>query len=181
MKRILYLHGLESKANCDKVGFLQSLGHIVTSPKIDYKDPNCYNNLCDLVIRDYYKYDVIIGSSMGGWFAWNLGKDIGVPVLLLNPAMHSRSIDIDINIDIEPVRDQKASKVFLALGLYDDVISPDKTLEWLKNNDKLDWNPNNMKVAGYGHRTSVEKFIDIWFHFEKDIEAANELQERYAV
>ena len=38
MKRILYLHGLESKANCDKVGFLRSLGHIVTSPKIDYKD-----------------------------------------------------------------------------------------------------------------------------------------------
>jgi hypothetical protein len=180
MKRILYLHGLESKANCDKVGFLRSLGHIVTSPKIDYKDSNCYSDLCDLVIRDYYKYDVIIGSSMGGWCAWNLGKDIGVPVLLLNPAVHSRSIELN-HIDIEPVRESKPSKVFLALGLYDDVISPDKTLKWLKDNDKLDWNANNMKVAGYGHRTSVEDFIDIWFHFEKDIEAANELQEAYAV
>ena len=53
MKRILFLHGLESKANCDKVGFLRSLGHIVTSPKIDYKDPNCYNELCNFVIEDY--------------------------------------------------------------------------------------------------------------------------------
>ena len=177
MKRILYLHGLESKANCDKVGFLRSLGHIVTSPKIDYKDPNCYSDLCDLVIRDYYKYDVIIGSSMGGWCAWNLGKDIGVPVLLLNPAVHSRSIDIDI----EPVRESKASKVFLALGMYDDVIDSNTTIEWLNKHDKLDWNPNNCKIGGYGHRTSVEEFIDIWFHFEKDIEAANELQEAYAV
>ena len=126
MKKILYLHGLESKANCDKVGFLRSLGHIVTSPKIDYKDPNCYSDLCDFVIKDYYKYDVIIGSSMGGWCAWNLGKDIGVPVLLLNPAMYGRSIDIDI----EPVRESRASKVFLAVGLIDDVINSIKSLGW---------------------------------------------------
>ena len=177
MKRILFLHGLESKANCDKVGFLRSLGHIVTSPKIDYKDSNCYSDLCDLVIRDYYKYDVIIGSSMGGWCAWNLGKDIGVPVLLLNPAMHSRSIDIDI----EPVRESKASKVFLAVGLADDVIDPETTIDWLNKHDKLDWNLNNTYKAIYGHRTSVERFIDIWVHFEKDIEFANEIQEIYAV
>jgi len=175
MKRILFLHGLESKANCDKVGFLRSLGHIVTSPKIDYREDNCYDNLKTLV--KYNTYDVIIGSSMGGWVAWNLGKDLGIPVLLLNPAVHSRSIDIDI----EPVRESKASKVFLAIGLADDIIDPDTTIDWLNKHDKLDWNMNNTYKAIYGHRTSVERFIDIWIHFEKDIEAANELQERYAV
>lgn len=175
MKRILFLHGLESKANCDKVGFLRSLGHIVTSPKINYREDNCYDNLKTLV--KYNTYDVIIGSSMGGWVAWNLGKDLGIPVLLLNPAVHSRSIDIDI----EPVRESKASKVFLAIGLADDIIDPDTTIDWLNKHDKLDWNMNNTYKAIYGHRTSVERFIDIWIHFEKDIEAANELQERYAV
>tara|TARA_R100001230_G_C5542129_1_gene72459 strand:+ start:78 stop:605 length:528 start_codon:yes stop_codon:yes gene_type:complete len=175
MKRILFLHGLESKANCDKVGFLRSLGHIVTSPKINYREDNCYDNLKTLV--KYNTYDVIIGSSMGGWVAWNLGKDLGIPVLLLNPAVHSRSIDIDI----EPVRESKASKVFLAIGLADDIIDPDTTIDWLNKHDKLDWNMNNTYKAIYGHRTSVERFIDIWVHFEKDIEAANELQEAYAV
>ena len=175
MKRILFLHGLESKANCDKVGFLRSLGHIVTSPKINYREDNCYDNLKTLV--KYNTYDVIIGSSMGGWVAWNLGKDLGIPVLLLNPAVHSRSIDIDI----EPVRESKASKVFLAIGLADDIIDPDTTIDWLNKHDKLDWNMNNTYKAIYGHRTSVERFIDIWVHFEKDIEAANELQERYAL
>jgi hypothetical protein len=101
---------------------------------------------------------------------------LGVPVLLLNPALHSRSVDPIIN------RFQiKDSKVFLALGLYDEVINPDKTLEWLKHNDKLDWNPNNIKAAGYGHRTCVEDFINIWFHFEKNINEVNELQERLKV
>ena len=173
MKRILFLHGLESKANCDKVGFLRSLGHIVTSPKINYREDNCYDNLKTLV--KYNTYDVIIGSSMGGWVAWNLGKDLGIPVLLLNPAVHSRSIDIDI----EPIRDQKASKVFLALGKYDEVIEPELTIKWLNDHDRWDWNPNNMFRGNYGHRTSVERFIDIWSHFEKNIEAANELQDKY--
>ena len=114
---------------------------------------------------------------MGGWCAWNLGKDIGVPVLLLNPAMHSRSI----YIDIEPVRESKASKVFLAVGLADDVINPETTIDWLNKHDKLDWNLNNTYKAIYGHRTSVERFIDILVHFEKDIEFANEIHEIYAV
>ena len=175
--RILFLHGLESKPGCEKVQLLQSLGHIVQSPKIEYKDDKSYENLYKLTKHN--NYDVIIGSSMGGWFAWNLGKELGVPVLLLNPALHSRSVNPAIGEWVG--EEKKASKVFLALGLYDDIISPDKTLEWLKDNDKLDFNPNNTLKAIYGHRTSVERFIDIWFHFEKNINAANELQERYAL
>jgi predicted esterase len=102
---------------------------------------------------------------------------MGVPVLLLNPAVHSRTI----HPEIEPVREQKASKVFLAIGLADDVIDAEKTIQWLNDHDKLDWNLNNTYKAIYGHRTSVERFIDIWAYFEKNIEAANELQERYAL
>ena len=76
---------------------------------------------------------------------------------------------------------KKASKVFLAIGLADDVIDAEKTIQWLNDHDKLDWNLNNTYKAIYGHRTSVERFIDIWAYFEKNIEAANELQERYAL
>jgi hypothetical protein len=175
--RILFLHGLESKPGCEKVQLLQSLGHIVQSPRIEYKDDKSYENLYKLTRHN--NYDVIIGSSMGGWFAWNLGKELGVPVLLLNPALHSRSVDPNMDLGVRSVLGPfpRTSKVFLALGLYDDIISPDKTLEWLKHNDKLDWNPNNIKVAGYGHRTSTDMFIDIWFHFEQDIINVNKLYE----
>ena len=208
MMRILFLHGLESKPGCEKVQLLQSLGHIVQSPKIEYKDDKSYENLYKLTKHNNYdviigssmggwfadykvtgvqtcalpiynNYDVIIGSSMGGWFAWNLGKELGVPVLLLNPALHSRSVNPAIGEWVG--EEKKASKVFLALGLADDIINPDKSIEWLNSHDKLDYNPNNTYKAIYGHRTSVERFIDIWVHFEKDIEAANELQERYAL
>ena len=177
MMRILFLHGLESKPGCEKVQLLQSLGHIVQSPKIEYKDDKSYENLYKLTKHN--NYDVIIGSSMGGWFAWNLGKELGVPVLLLNPALHSRSVNPAIGEWVG--EEKKASKVFLALGLADDIINPDKSIEWLNSHDKLDYNPNNTYKAIYGHRTSVERFIDIWFHFEKNINAANELQKRYAL
>jgi esterase/lipase len=170
--RILYLHGLESQAHCEKCKWLESQGHSVHSPKINYQEDNCYDKVYKL--SRYNNYDVIIGSSMGGWFAWNLGKDMGVPVLLLNPAVHSRSIDPEI----EPIRESKPSKVFLAVGLADDVIDAAETIQWLNDHDKLDWNSNNTYKAIYGHRTNVERFIDIWGHFEKNIKQTNELYER---
>jgi len=175
--RILFLHGLESKPGCEKVQYLQKLGHSVQSPEMEYRDNRSYENLYKLT--KYNNYDVIIGSSMGGWFAWNLGKELGVPVLLLNPALHSRTINPIIGDWVGEKK--KASKVFLAIGKDDVWIHPVGTLQWLRANDELDWNPNNIFEGDYGHRTSVEWFNKIWKHFEGDIINANELQGRYKV
>ena len=174
MKRVLFLHGLESKANCEKVAWLKSQGYVVLSPSINYREEECYEYVKRLA--EMFIPDVIVGSSMGGWFAWNMGKDIGVPVLLLNPAVHSRSVQPEI----EPCRDCRPSKVFMALGKQDDVIDPNKTVDWLLENDPLDFNPNNVLQGDYGHRTSVERFIDIWSHFESDIDRSIEFQKSVA-
>ena len=58
--RILFLHGLESKPGCEKVQLLQSLGHIVQSPRIEYKDDKSYENLYKLTKHN--NYDVIIDN-----------------------------------------------------------------------------------------------------------------------
>jgi len=172
--RVLYLHGLGSQANCQKVRWLREEGHDVDSPKIDFNDPRSYEDVYKSI--QHTNYDVIIGSSMGGWFAWNLGKEMGVPVLLLNPALHSRTL--------EPIigsysgKGKLPSKVFLAVGNMDDVIDPTKTVDWLNENDRWDWNPNNTRRGEYGHRTPIATFIDIFRYFEEGIEAANELQIR---
>lgn len=172
--RILFLHGLESQPNCQKVKWLQDQGHRVQSPEIDYHDNQSYENIYKLTRRN--NYDVIVGSSMGGWFAWNLGKELGVPVLLLNPALHSRSIEPTIGSWIN--EEQKMSKVFLAIGNDDIIINPVKTLQWLRENDMRDWNPNNCLEGEYGHRTPVDTFKSIFKKFHFDIEFANELQHR---
>jgi len=162
--RILFLHGLESKPGCGKVQYLESQGHVVHSPKLDYHDDRSYENLCTLT--SHGNYDVIIGSSMGGWFAWNLGKELGVPVLLLNPALHSRSIEPIIGKWIGEF--YTTSKVFLALGRLDDIIDGNKTIEWLDDNDHDDWE-HDIMIQEYGHRTPVDIFESIFKHFEEDI------------
>ena len=170
--RVLYLHGFESQANCQKVRWLREEGHNVDSPTIDYADDRSYENVVKLTKNECY--DIIIGSPMGGWFAWNLGKELGTPVLLLNPALHSRSVNPTIGSWVG--EDTLMSKVFLALGHMDDVIDPTKTVDWLNENDKRDWNPNNTRRGAYGHRTPKSIFIDIFKYFEQGIADAIELQ-----
>tara|TARA_R100001244_G_scaffold56192_2_gene47963 strand:- start:445 stop:951 length:507 start_codon:yes stop_codon:yes gene_type:complete len=162
--RILFLHGLESNPGCEKVQYLENQGHAVQSPSIDYHDDQSYENLCTLT--SHGNYDIIIGSSMGGWFAWNLGKELGVPVLLLNPALHSRSI--------EPIIGSWAgefyatSRVFLGLGQQDTIIDGDMTIKWLNENDQCDWKHDLIK-CNHGHRTPVDIFVTIFEYFEESI------------
>ena len=173
--RILFLHGLESQPNCQKVKWLQDQGHNVQSPDIDYHDNQSYEKIYKLTRRN--NYDVIVGSSMGGWFAWNLGKEMGVPVLLLNPALHSRTVNPTIGSWIG--ENHLGSKVFLAIGNDDIMINPVDTLIWLRENDTIDWNPNNVLEGEYGHRTPIETFIKVFNHFEEHINETNELYRMY--
>ena len=37
MKKVVYLHGLESKQNCLKVHYLRDIGFEVLNPKMDFR------------------------------------------------------------------------------------------------------------------------------------------------
>ena len=154
--KIAFLHGLESKAGCDRVSWLKAQGHEVYNPQLFYVWDNSYEKVSEAFSKN--KPDLIIGSSMGGWFAWNLGKDFGIPVLLLNPALHSRIFDPEM----EPVREQLPSKVYVALGAKDIVIDPETTIQWLYENDPLDFNPNDIYWGDYSHRTPLHNFKTVF-------------------
>ncbi len=76
MKKVLYLHGLESKQGGPKVDFLAN-EFIVHAPKIDYTDPEL-NIKMFFTIQDFNP-DLIIGSSMGGYVADILAEKYGKP------------------------------------------------------------------------------------------------------
>ena len=63
MKKVMYLHGLESSNVCDKVDFLREKA-IVLTPSIDYRKSNIEAELMNMV--ESFQPDLIIGSSMGG-------------------------------------------------------------------------------------------------------------------
>ena len=91
MKSVIYFHGLESKPGGIKVEFLDNAVDIVEAPAMDYTQKGVFKEWLDYVKTE--QPDLIIGSSMGGYFAYELGKMFDIPVLLLNPALHSRSIE----------------------------------------------------------------------------------------
>ena len=147
MKKIVYLHGLESETNCPKVNYLRKLGHNVFNPPMDYNSKNCFEITLDSV--KMFEPDLIIGSSMGGYFAYEIGKHLDVSVVLLNPALHSRGFEpkVDGLGDKDPL-------VYLIVGENDDVINYEKTLNYLDENANCFFRSNYFK-GKHGHRTPV--------------------------
>jgi len=144
MKKIAYLHGLESKTNCDKVKWLRSLGYEVLNPAIDYR-----NDPLERVITfvESFKPDLIIGSSMGGYLAYIISRRYNIPAMLLNPALHSRYFEPKVG----PPGEHEPPMYFV-FGEADDIIDPDKTIRIINEEELMP----KIYTGAHGHRTSVE-------------------------
>lgn len=161
---ILYLHGLESSAVSPKVEYLRMIGNLVTAPTMDYKDPDQYQRICDIILTSYMEepVDLIIGSSMGGYFAYHLGKQYDIPVLLLNPALHSRTYEpvISSTAEYDPL-------IFLGVGEHDGIIDYRETLNILDNNVGEAFFRGNYWKGDHGHKTPIDFFQKVFAHTEE--------------
>ena len=147
MKKILYLHGLESKQGGTKVSFLAEKG-MVYAPEMNYESLNLHEFILTLGMPD-----LIIGSSMGGYVADVIGSRLGVDVLMFNPALHSR----EIAVNHEYYSNQY--KRTIVLGTEDDVIDPELTKKlWSVNGNHAEYD----EVEGMGHRTPLDVFINMY-------------------
>jgi uncharacterized protein len=157
MKRILYLHGLESAQGGKKVDFLSTKGYVY-APEMDYTR----NDVFDFLIRvmNEFEPDYIIGSSMGGYVAHILGGLYKTPVLVFNPALHSRGFEPNIP---EFVKKHFPDKMTVVLGDEDTVINPNKTLKYI-----ADYGMGNVmgikveRVKTMGHRTPLDVFCNMY-------------------
>ena len=140
--KTIYFHGLESKSGGPKVDWLKKGGFDVLAPNMNYQDPSMFTRASEMVTNHTPHF--LIGSSMGGWFAWNLGKIFKIPVLLFNPAILAPTL-IDINFDKVPI--------FLILGKNDDVIDPEKTYRFLEKLEGENFKKENVMWEEHGHRT----------------------------
>ena len=147
MKKIVYLHGLESEAGGPKVSFLAEKG-MVYAPEMNYESLNLHEFIYTLGMPD-----LIIGSSMGGYVADVIGSRLGVDVLLFNPALHNRTIPVSHEYFFE---DYKRT---IILGTEDNVINPEitKKLEPVYDNEAT-----FDEIEGMGHRTPLDVFINMY-------------------
>ena len=151
MKKIIYLHGLESDPGGPKVSFLAEKG-TVYAPAMNYESLDLHEFILTLGMPD-----LIIGSSMGGYIADIIGSILGVDVLLFNPALHSRSIDFDFDNDT-PYGGENYKRTII-LGTEDDVINPKMTKKlrpYFDNSAKFE------EIEGMGHRTPLDVFINMY-------------------
>lgn len=146
---VWYLHGLESAVGGPKVDFLNSVADRVFAPKMVYSNPNMFKTLLEAARID--KPDLIIGSSMGGYFADALGSHLDVEVLLFNPALHSRIIE-----PIGVTYGETNWKRNFVVGTEDKVINPKATRVY------KDLAKSWTEIEGMGHRTSLAVFKDIY-------------------
>ena len=159
---IIYLHGLGSDQGGDKVSFLSDNGYVF-APEMDYQqNENIFPELLEEIKTEHLPPDLIIGSSMGGYFAYVLASHFeNTPVLLFNPAFHSRSINPN-NIYKGP----HEVKGVIALGNEDNVVPPKKTIKFLTDNDEL----NNFEIINMeeiGHQIPLYVFRNIYNKLEE--------------
>jgi predicted esterase YcpF (UPF0227 family) len=149
MKKIVYLHGLESEAGGPKVSFLAEKG-MVYAPNMDYVTLDLNEFILTLGMPD-----LIIGSSIGGYVADIIGSQLGVDVLLFNPALHNRTVIKEFNVDYGS---QKYKRT-IVLGTEDHVIDPEVTKKlWSVYGNHAEHD----EVEGMGHRTPLDVFINMY-------------------
>lgn len=144
--KIFFLHGLESNHKSSKVDLMRASGHNVHAEYMDYKNVlDLYTITLDSIID--FNPDLIVGSSMGGYFAYHLGTHYKTNLLLLNPALPNRSYDPPILSD-----GTEKSKVWALIGKNDDVVDP------LANEKILKKEGAKVRIGDHAHRTPPEVF-----------------------
>ena len=158
---VLYLHGLESKPGGSKVKYLKDRFDVVYAPAVDYSNPETFDELIDLCFVE--DFDLIIGSSMGGYFAHQLASHFeNTEVMLFNPAIHSRSMEPE-----GVTGGEFRVKGHCVIGLEDDVINPTETYNMVASHGFYD-GLSIIPVEKMGHRTPLDIFVDIVERFVED-------------
>lgn len=125
-KKIAFFHGLESVQPSEKSNWLNHAFLNPYCPAMDYTDPTLFERVLKEV-QDR-KIDLLIGSSMGGYFAYCISTLTGIPTVLFNPAMVDRHIEPPVRIG-ECVSNQE-----VIYGLLDAVICCTKVRKWFDEN-----------------------------------------------
>ena len=152
MKKILYLHGLESSNVGDKVDFLKE-NAIVVAPAINYSKPSLEEEL--LYIVEKFSPDLIIGSSMGGYVGMMLANRYNIECILFKPAIHSRPMEPNLkSLQYDDIK--YSFNPIVILGMDDYVIDPNVSKEMLDEDLEI------FEVKNMGHRVSFDVFVDIY-------------------
>tara|TARA_B100001287_G_C22577944_1_gene479553 strand:+ start:244 stop:795 length:552 start_codon:yes stop_codon:yes gene_type:complete len=150
--RVCYLHGLEStsRPTNPKIKWLKSKFDEVYAPQMDYRNEANFKNVLNKIKS--FNPDIIVGSSMGGYFAYIIGSTLKIKTCLFNPAVHGRSIEPEV-----PEMRLKGNENWVFLGDRDNVITGSGVRDYFKKEGVGKFNYNGYKG---GHRVPYPVFTN---------------------
>ena len=115
--KILFFHGFESKLSSSKADWMAQQGHNVLAHPMRYDKDNAFHNALECAKE--FNPDLIVGSSMGGYFAFLTGTHLPTKLVLLNPALQIISKEFK-----HPKNGKHQPKIWALLGENDTLIDP---------------------------------------------------------
>lgn len=87
---IIYLHGFNSDGNGSTATKLKEVyGKLLLTPSYDYANPDkAYKTINKFLIENATINTVLVGTSLGGFWANKFAQKFGLPVVLVNPALN---------------------------------------------------------------------------------------------
>lgn len=122
----LYIHGLDSSPKPAKMKAIERFSP-VSGLHLNYREQkDAFRKLCQHVEEMGITH--LIGSSMGGYLGFYLAHTYGLPCLLFNPALASRSVEVPVELNHKEV-----PRRLIVLGMLDQVVNPGGTLGFLSD------------------------------------------------
>ncbi len=144
--KIIYFHGSGGGSIAELTKYFNKKGIDLVSPEISYYDYIDNPHLFPAIEHMASDADLIIGYSMGGWFAYHLGIKLNKDILLFNPAIsdatQSCKLFKNISPDISGLKLDKTIRVLLSDS--DEVVNHNLTKKKLTSTDCGDIRISNL-------------------------------------
>lgn len=149
--KILYLHGLDAVPKIEKIRIIESCGHYVLAPELNYRhfenNHALFEDMKYFIINEDISY--IVGSSFGGYFGFHLAEYFNLPAILFNPAVYAQSLYVPVETKFSD------SAKIIVLGINDDLVDPQMTKQWLIKNK---YKKSKFLELDFGHQVPLEIF-----------------------
>jgi esterase/lipase len=159
--KAIYIHGLHSEINLDKIKILEEAGLEVIAPEIDYEKEQgaVYPRIKSLMIEE--SIDVLIGSSMGGFMAYWLARDLNKAALLYNPALHFESM----KPFIPQLESNYYPPLFVCSGEKDETVPSKHLRAYLDKEHRDNSNLRIISASWLAHQIDLQTFrgMTAWF------------------
>lgn len=101
----LNIHGYHGNPKNSAYTALNEIGcKNIISPSVDYDHENPYNIIDRLnILRTEHKVDLVVGTSLGGFYASVLSTQHNLPVMLVNPCLTPFSLNLLSELEKNPL------------------------------------------------------------------------------